>query len=455
MTPALPSTSTSARGWFARLTRHTCRLHFWVVQALVLILSALHFLLEASEQWTPTPGLYLLPISTLFIPVIYAALNFGVEGALPTALLWVALSLPNVFLFHDGAQRIGVLTQLALLLILGVIVSRCPSRSGTALKGSSRTRQPGPPGRAQDSLRSYVQLAIRAQESERQRLSRELHDETIQDLVVVRNSLRGALQSGESLDERAQLVESGIDPSIDDIRRLCRAPRPSILDDLGLIPAIEALTGEVRSHSKLDVSVDVEGTPVRLPAEAELAVYRVVQEALHNVERHASANRAQVEISYDQSGTRVSIVDDGRGFDPKQAAQTGRLGLVGMRERARLVGGELQVSRSDGLTRVALLLPNHACSGLADLADQPVPKAMHSEPTNVRIRLPIACLGVVNSRPSDYVASTLRPSWAGSPRPSCLCSDAVFSSFNRRHTQCAPVDTSGTCLGLRRRGRVG
>lgn len=121
------------------------------------------------------------------------------------------------------------------------------------------------------------------------------------------------------------------------IRRLCRALRPSILDDLGLLPAIEALTGEVRSRSKLDVSIEVEGTPVRLPAEPELAIYRVVQEALHNVERPASATRVSVELNYDQSGTRVSIVDDGRGFDPKQAAQTDRLGLVGMRERARLV----------------------------------------------------------------------------------------------------------------------
>ncbi|MFZ0530567.1 MAG: sensor histidine kinase, partial [Propionicimonas sp.] len=315
----------------------------------------MHFLLEASERWTPTPGLYLLPISTLFIPVVYAALNFGVEGALPTALLCVALSLPNVFLFHDGPQRIGVLTQLALLLILGVIVAARvdrEQRAKEAAETANRSLQD-----AQDSLRSYVQLAMRAQESERQRLSRELHDETIQDLVVVRNSLRRPLQSGESLDERAQLVESGIDRSIDDIRRLCRALRPSILDDLGLIPAIEALTGEIRSHSKLDVSMEVEGTPRRLPAEAELAIYRIVQEALHNVEQHASATRAKVELHYDQPGTTVSIVDDGRGFDPQQAAQTDRLGLVGMRERARLVGGELDVSRSEGLTRVVLRLP--------------------------------------------------------------------------------------------------
>ncbi|MCC7390704.1 MAG: sensor histidine kinase [Phycisphaerales bacterium] len=354
MTPALTSTKTP-RHWFGRLTRHTRGLHFWVVQALVLVLSTLHFVLEASEQWTPTPGLYLLPISTLFIPVVYAALNFGVEGALPTALLCVALSLPNVFLFHDGAQRIGVITQLALLLVLGVIVAARvdrEQRAKEAAESANRGLQD-----AQDSLRSYVQMAMRAQESERQRLSRELHDETIQDLVVVRNSLRGPHHPGESLEERARLLESGIDRSIDDIRRLCRALRPSILDDLGLLPAIEALIGEVRSHSELDVSMDVEGTPTRLQPEAELAVYRVVQEALHNVERHASATRAAVELSYDQSGTRASIVDDGRGFDPRQAAQTDRLGLVGMRERARLVGGELQVSRSEGLTRVVLWLP--------------------------------------------------------------------------------------------------
>jgi two-component system, NarL family, sensor histidine kinase DegS len=357
VTSALPSTGKSLRTWFVRLKRHTRQLPFWVVQTLVLVLSGVHFILEASERWTPIPGLYLLPISTLFIPVVYAALNFGVEGALPTGLLCVALSLPNVFLFHEGAQRIGVLTQLTLLLVLGVIVAarvdreqRAKERAETANRGLQD---------AQDSLRSYVQLAMRAQERERQRLSRELHDETIQDLVVVRNSLRDPYQPGESLDQRVRLAEGGIDRSIDGIRRLCRALRPSILDDLGLLPAIEALTAEVSSHSKLDVSMDVEGTPSRLQAEAELAVYRVVQEALHNVERHASAARATVELTYDESGTRVSIVDDGQGFDPTQVLQTGRLGLMGMRERARLVGGELQLSRSAGLTRVVLWLPNH------------------------------------------------------------------------------------------------
>lgn len=355
MTSALLSTKSPLRHWFGRLRRHTRRLHFWVVQALVLVLGGLHFVLEASEQWTPTPGLYLLPISTLFIPVIYAALNFGVEGALPTALLCVVLSLPNVFLFHDGAQRIGVLTQLALLLVLGVIVAARVDREQRAKETAERANRGLQ--EAQDSLRSYVQLAMRAQERERHRLSRELHDETIQDLVVVRNSLHGALQSGESLDERELLLESGIDRSIDGIRRLCRALRPSMLDDLGLIPAIEALTGEVQSHSNLDVSLDVQGTPVRLLPEAELAVYRVVQEALHNVERHSAATRAAVEITYQRAGAKVSIIDNGRGFNPAKNVGTDRLGLVGMRERARLVGGELKVATSEGNTRVDLWLP--------------------------------------------------------------------------------------------------
>lgn len=358
MTSPLSPAGKSLHSWFVRLKRHTHQIKFWVVQGLVLVLSAIHFLLEASEKWTPTPGLFLLPISMLFIPVVYAALNFGVEGALPTGLLCVALSLPNVFLFHDGPQRIGVLAQLTLLLVLGVIVAARVDREQRA-KEKAETANRGLQD-AQDSLRSYVQLAMRAQESERQRLSRELHDETIQDLVVVRNSLRDPYQPGESLDQRVRLAEGRIDRSIDGIRRLCRALRPSILDDLGLIPAIEALTAEVGSHSTLDVSMAVEGTPTRLQAEAELAVYRVVQEALHNVERHAFASRATVELTYQASGTRASIVDNGQGFDPTHAAQTDRLGLVGMRERARLVGGELRVTRSEGVTRVVLWLPTPA-----------------------------------------------------------------------------------------------
>jgi signal transduction histidine kinase len=210
---------------------------------------------------------------------------------------------------------------------------------------------------AQDTLRSYVQLAMRAQESERQRLSRELHDETIQELLVVRNSLRDPAQPGQTIEQRISRIESSLDNSIDGIRRLCRALRPSILDDLGLLPAIEALTGEIRDRSHLDVPMMVSGTPVRLPDEAELAVYRVVQEALRNVQRHSSATRVTVELAYGADGTTASVLDNGRGFDPSRPVAADRLGLVGMRERARLVGGDVTMARADGLTRVTFRLP--------------------------------------------------------------------------------------------------
>lgn len=360
MSIVTPAPGHGVQAWLARLRASARQPRFWIVQALVLVLSGLHFALEAFEQWTPSPGLYLLPISTLFIPVVYAALNFGVEGALPTALLCVALSLPNVFLFHDGAQRIGVLTQLALLLALGVMVAARVDREQRA-KESAETASRGLQA-AQDSLRGYVQLAMRAQESERQRLSRELHDETIQDLLVVRNSLRDPARPGQTIEQRVSLIENGLDRSIDGIRRLCRALRPSILDDLGLLPAVEALLTEVRDRSDIEMSVKVGGPPTRLGDEAELAVYRVVQEALHNVERHASATRVTVEVSYERSVTMVSVIDNGRGFDPTRPVAANRLGLVGMRERARLVGGDVSIARSQGLTRVTFRLPRAPAS---------------------------------------------------------------------------------------------
>lgn len=354
------TTRTAANGlprWVAGLRANSRQPRFWIVQALVLVLSGLHFALEAFEQWTPSSGLYLLPISTLFIPVIYAALNFGVEGALPTGLLCVALSLPNVFLFHDGPQRVGVVTQLALLVVLGVMVAARVDREQRAKENAEMANR----GlrAAEDSLRSYVQLAMRAQESERQRLSRELHDETIQELLVVRNSLRDPAQPGQTIEQRISRIENSLDNSIGGIRRLCRALRPSILDDLGLLPAIEALTSEIRDRSHLDVAMTVSGTPVRLPDEAELAVYRVVQEALRNVERHTSATHVTVEFTYAQDGTTACVLDNGQGFDPTRPVAADRLGLVGMRERARLVGGDVTMSRADGLTRVAIRLPPH------------------------------------------------------------------------------------------------
>lgn len=299
--------------------------------------------------------LYLLPISTYFAPVLYAAMNFGVEGALPTALWCIVLTVPNVVIFHHGAERIGVAAQLTLLLVLGVVVAQRVDRERRAkLVAEAANRHLA---EIQKSLESYIGMALRAQEEERYRLSRELHDETIQDLVVVKVALE-SLPNDADQNSHLNAIDSQLQRSIDGIRRFCLALRPSVLDDLGLIPGLEWLLSEMSGRTDIRTSLKVEGEACRLGADSELAIFRIAQEALRNVERHSNAKQVVVEFAYRQGGVRLEILDDGEGFQDQQLLNgEGGLGLVGMQERARLIGATLHISSEPGNTRILLDMP--------------------------------------------------------------------------------------------------
>lgn len=217
----------------------------------------------------------------------------------------------------------------------------------------------------QRSIQSYASAITRSQEDERTRLARELHDETVQALIA--------------LDQRTQMIERICkrDPqaaavklselrtmtatTIEEVRRVIRALRPIYLEDLGLIPALEMLTQSLSEHDGLAVTSAIEGEVCRLAPERELALYRIVQEALNNVVKHAQATQVQVKLHYADT-LQVSIKDDGRGFiipDRVDAlTELGHFGLVGMRERAELIGAELTVQSTPGQgTAIELHLP--------------------------------------------------------------------------------------------------
>jgi signal transduction histidine kinase len=490
---------------------------FWITQALVLGISAAHTALEATHHLGVLPDLALLPVSTFFIPVVYAALNFGVEGAVPTALWCTLLSLPNVILWHTGAQRPGVLLQLALLVVLAYVIARrvdfemaakeraqaanarlarvnlaaaasarsldldsvlsqtvaamldperrqrgwvmlarnggdaesitssstatasselqarelafsrsvfaelptgssndglldgqvfrdddvailplrvsgqvvgavglasqdqqiadddlkllqaVSSQLGVALGNIRHFRQTqtmvGELSRAHTELEEYVRLASDAQEEERKRLARELHDDTIQALVVAKaelDALATELPVPETASARLKKVETTLSGAIDSVRRFSRDLRPSLLDDLGLVHAIDWLTGDLAARTGIKAQIRTTGTPRRLDPKDELALFRIVQEALHNVERHSGANTARVRMHFGED-IRISVIDDGRGFDTRQAFDprepAKRLGLLGMSERAKLAGAQLSIKgRPASGTRVVVTL---------------------------------------------------------------------------------------------------
>ncbi|OGO13872.1 MAG: hypothetical protein A2Y93_00370 [Chloroflexi bacterium RBG_13_68_17] len=209
---------------------------------------------------------------------------------------------------------------------------------------------------AQLTLRSYIAAITRAQEDERRRLARELHDQTIQDLIA--------------LDQRVQILAMDLrtrelpqaaladelhheaQRTIEEVRRLTRALRPIYLEDLGLVPALEMLTRDLQADLGIPIAIRTTGAPRRLPAETELALYRIAQEALNNVGKHAQARRAWLELAFSEDGLSMAIGDDGVGFSPTDAAKDpasqGHFGLIGMRERADLIQAQLEIASKPG-----------------------------------------------------------------------------------------------------------
>jgi signal transduction histidine kinase len=211
-----------------------------------------------------------------------------------------------------------------------------------------------------------VEGIVRAQEEERQRISRELHDAIGQLLTALSVQVKAIESRPEAAPLRAELdhVRQVTEQAIAETSQLAHRLRPPALDDLGFVAALE---GYVRSFSRVhgiatDVAVRGMSGGARLPPAVETALYRTAQEALTNVAKHAAAVTASVVIDRGPDRVRMVVDDDGRGFalDPETglAKDGGGLGLAGMRERAQLLGGQVEVETRPGVgTTISLTLP--------------------------------------------------------------------------------------------------
>jgi len=219
-----------------------------------------------------------------------------------------------------------------------------------------------------DGSRSFaaekLRLSIRSSELERRRWARELHDETLQELGALRVMQESALRAADPEVERDALARADrqVERIIDSLQGLITELRPAALDQLGPQPAVEALVARLRARSGLAIELDVDlayeagRVGERLTPELESAIYRIVQEALTNVLKHAAAERARVLIEERDDAVVVTVEDDGVGIDPQPAPRG--FGIVGMRERAELLGGTLELlSAATGGSRVRAVLP--------------------------------------------------------------------------------------------------
>jgi signal transduction histidine kinase len=432
---------------------------FWRVQALVIAIAAGHALLEMTGALDDHEPLYLLPASLFLVPVVYAALNFGLAGSLPTALWCIVLTVPNLLLFHfhQGVAYLGELWQLLTVAATAIFVGHRVDRESRARRDAERREadrriseakyrgivdnvtepillldehhvveeanaaaaaffgrpieqirgeriealvgremaeivMSGESGGAvrrltvggreapiwveplamgvsdaagahrlqvvlrdvtvqherQQGLEGYARQTLSDREEEHRRIARELHDGPLQSLVLLwrkLDALEGStLPDGAgALDEARSLAEQ----VADELRRFSRDLRPSILDDLGLAAALKSEVQAFGRRSGLGTRFGVTGEVRRMGPELELTMLRIVQEALRNVERHAEARNVIVRLAFRADCVRLTITDDGRGMPEIPSASTlvaaGRLGIVGMQERARLAGATLSI----------------------------------------------------------------------------------------------------------------
>ena len=465
---------------------------FWAVQGLIGIIAGTHTVLEILRYsgYTIFVGppdaqvilLSFIPVSLFFVPVVYAALNFGLAGAVATAAWCTLLTIPNIML-HSETERVREVLQLGIvdgiavfvgqrvdremsareeaedasaalrvseaqyrglfesspapILVLasqGVVLEANPAagvllaRSSGALKGARvsdlfelagaerilgllqegrredshvvlkslageetylepmGTRINGGEGEAviqvllrdvtverqrQLGLRAYAAHVLRAQEEERKRIAQELHDETVQTLILLCRRLdlveadSGTMSSAgvNGLREARKTAEA----VVRDLRDFSKALRPPTLDDLGLVTSIRRLLMDLMDRAKVNGQIKVVGEERRLPPDLELALFRIAQEAMRNVERHAQAREVTVTLSFSGREARLDVVDNGVGFvlppHSSDMAAFGRLGLLGMRERAELLGGRLEVKSTAGKgTRITASIPAPADS---------------------------------------------------------------------------------------------
>ncbi len=446
---------------------------FWIVQAMIGGVTASHVIGEAilSTSDYHLGAAYFIPASISFFPVLYASLNFGREGAVPTAIWTAFLAFPNIVIWHSGVERAGETFQVSLMILMAVVVAGKVDRETAArrkaeelevglrasefkyralfdsageaclvvesngtireansaatrlfgqsveqLKGSTVSDLPGGCGPSllkvarqghgteteiefprpgggelyiqpictrvptredgvllqvlfrdvtdRRHLHDFAREVVRAQEHERQRIAEQLECEVVQSIVALCWHLDGISRTGvevfpASIAATVGEVRNAAEGIGDELRRFARDLRPSILDDLGLVAAVRRLVAELSERTAVRGQLIVEGAPRRLGSTVEVSLFRIAQEALRNVERHAGASDTTVRMTFGR-GVRLVVSDNGRGFqlNPSNTTGGGRLGLLGMHERARLIGGTCRIASRPGRgTRVEVRVP--------------------------------------------------------------------------------------------------
>ncbi|MDH5695631.1 MAG: sensor histidine kinase [Dehalococcoidia bacterium] len=334
--------------------------HFWAIIVITLVLIFIYQAWPWREwkfiygvwQWFPwLSSLYRLALVEFmnrivgilfFVPIIYAAVVFSWRGALTTSLLSLGGVLPIIV---DMWSINALITNMVLLLLPLFIVSIA------AFELEWRRKEKKIFAEREEERRIYISKVFEAQDNERQRIARDLHDETIQTLLAVANSAETLVASDKKdiseIERNAAWIRDTTLSTADNLRRITLELRPSVLDDLGLVPALRWLVDRMNTECDIHTRIVVNGVERKLSPQAEVIMFRVVQEALNNIKRHSKANGAVITLEFAAEYLKITIQDDGQGFRPPKKidklADKGKLGLIGMQQRINFLDGTFQI----------------------------------------------------------------------------------------------------------------
>jgi two-component system sensor histidine kinase DegS len=240
--------------------------------------------------------------------------------------------------------------------VICMVTTNLITHTGTTAAFQSIARDVTEEKRLYENQQYYLKEITRAQEEERKRIARELHDSTAQNLIALLHQVENMLDEKSTIPvsqaKKLWVFYERVRDILQEVRRFSRDLRPSILDDLGLMPALEWLTQELNSNHGIEATLNIVGEVRRLTTEAELLFFRIVQEALTNIEKHARASRSAVRVEFAEKKITITVTDNGIGFSPQKnvsgLVQNGKLGLAGMEERVQLLGGSLEIASEPG-----------------------------------------------------------------------------------------------------------
>ena len=328
-------------------------IHFWVI---IAIIGALTLIYYAWNDWFPWYWRFFVfelrnhVIGSLFfIPFVYASLVFWWRGSLIVWVLSAVAMLPCVIYYSFSPGSFMVNSVLAFAPLMVVIIIAFERRWRETQKRILAERE--------EERQVYMSQIFKAQENERQRIAQELHDGTIQELLVIANRAQ-TLVSGDGNEttvqkrEHAEWVRDAILQLLEDVRRLSLDLRPSVLDDIGLVPALRWLIDHLNHEGGIETNVVVHGAERKLSSETEVTIFRIVQEALNNARRHSKATEAVVTLEFAPESLEITVRDNGDGFSLSETigklATEGKLGLIGMQQRAQFLNGALHISSKPG-----------------------------------------------------------------------------------------------------------